>query len=129
MKIVSLFTKAPGYKRFSYEPRFYDQKAEERKEREDRIRQEIERERGQRSEETSDYRSRMTGAFHSARKRSQASKGSLNTALIRLGVLLFLTLFIMAFMTWGKAAFYSLLLFAPLYIYLKFRNQQTSPKN
>ena len=121
MKFVSLFTKAPNYKRFSYEPRFYDQKAEERKEREDRIRQEIALERGQQSVETSDYRSRMTGAFQSARKRSQASPSTLQSSLIRLGVLLFLTLFIMAFMTWGKVALYSFLLFVPVYIYLKFR--------
>ena len=39
MKFVSLFTKAPNYKRFSYAPRFYDKKAEERKEREQRLAQ------------------------------------------------------------------------------------------
>ena len=126
MKIVSLFTKAPGYKRFSYEPRFYDQKAEEMKEREARIRQEIERERGIRTEENSDYRTRMTGAFSAARKRSEAPKSSLNTALIRLAVLLFLSLFIMAFLTWGTKAFYSLLIFAPIYFYLKFRGEKIS---
>ncbi len=121
MKFASLFTKAPNYKRFSYEPRFYDQKAEERKEREDRIRQEIALERGQQSDETRDYRSRMTGAFQSARKRSQTSPATLQSSLIRLGAFLFLTLFIMAFMTWGKVALYSFLLFVPVYIYLKFR--------
>jgi hypothetical protein len=126
MKIVSLFTKAPGYKRFSYEPRFYDQRAEEMKEREARILQEIERERGLRTEEDSDYRSRMTGAFKAARKRSETPKSSMSTALIRLGVLLFLSLFIMAFLTWGTKAFYSLLIFAPIYFYFKFRNQNTS---
>ena len=121
MKFISLFTKAPNYKRFSYEPRYYDQKAEERKEREDRIRQEIALERGQRSTETSDYRTRMSGAFHSARRRSQASPSTLQSSLIRLGVLLFLSLFIMAFLTWGKVALYGFLLFVPVYIYLKFR--------
>jgi hypothetical protein len=121
MKFVSLFTKTPNYKRFSYEPRFYDQKAEERKEREDRIRQELAREQGELPAETADYRSRMTGAFHSARRRSQSSQDTLKSNLIRLGVLLFLTLFIMAFMTWGKAALYSLLIFVPLYLYFKFK--------
>lgn len=121
MKFVSLFTKTPNYKRFSYEPRFYDQKAEERKEREDRIRQELAREQGQQNVETTDYRSRMTGAFHSARRRSQTSQDTLRANLIRLGVLLFLTLFIMAFITWGKAALYSLLVFVPVYFYVKFR--------
>lgn len=121
MKFVSLFTKTPNYKRFSYEPRFYDQKAEERKEREDRIRQELAREQGQQNAETTDYRSRMTGAFHSARRRSQASQDTLRSNLIRLGVLLFLTLFIMAFITWGRPALYSLLVFVPVYLYFKFK--------
>ena len=121
MKFVSLFTKAPNYKRFSYEPRFYDQKAEERKEREDRIRQEIAREKGETSIETTEYRSRMTGAFQHARKRSQSSQDTLRSNLIRFGVLLFLTLFIMAFLTWGQTAFYGLLIFVPLYFYVKFK--------
>ncbi len=121
MKFVSLFTKAPNYKRFGYSPRFYDQKAEERKEREDRIRQEIARERGERSEETTEYRTRMTGAFQSARKRSQSSQSTLRSSLIRFGVLIFLTLFIMAFLTWGRTAFYGLLVFVPLYFYVKFK--------
>ncbi len=121
MKFPQLFGKSPGYKRFSYEPRFYDQKAEERKEREDRIRQQIARESGEQSVETSDYRSRMTGAFQSARRRSQVSPQTLNSSLIRLGVFLFLTIFLMAFMTWGKVTLYSLLLFIPVYAYLKFK--------
>jgi Flp pilus assembly protein TadB len=121
MKFPSLFTKTPNYKRFSYAPRFYDQQAEERKEREDRIRQEIAREKGERSAETSDYRTRMTGAFHSARRRSQASQDTLRVNLIRLGVLLFMAVFLIAFLTWGKVTFYSLFLFVPVYIYLKFK--------
>ena len=121
MKFVSLFTKAPNYKRFSYQPRFYDEKAEERKDREDRIRQEIARERGERSIETTEYRTRMTGAFHSARKRSHSSKDTLRSNLIRFGVLLFLTLFLIAFLTWGQTAFYGLLVFVPVYFYVKFK--------
>ncbi|HRI78174.1 MAG TPA: hypothetical protein PLR06_01460 [Cyclobacteriaceae bacterium] len=121
MKFVSLFTKAPNYKRFSYNPRFYDQKAEERKEREERIRREIEMERGELNGDAAGYRSRMTGSFQSARKRSNKSQESLRSMLIRSGVLLFLTLFIMAFLTWGRVALYSLLLFVPVYFYLKFK--------
>ncbi|MEJ0056322.1 MAG: hypothetical protein WDN75_12065, partial [Bacteroidota bacterium] len=83
------------------------------KEREARILQEIEREKGIRSEESSDYRTRMSGAFRAARKKSETPKSSMSTALIRLGVLLFLSLFIIAFLTWGTKAFYSLLIFAP----------------
>ena len=121
MKFPQLFGKSPGYKRFSYEPRFYDQKAEERREREDRIRQQLAREAGQENVETTDYRSRMTGAFQSARRRSQVSPQTLQSSLIRLGVFLFLTLFLMAFMTWGKVTLYSLLLFIPAYAYFRFK--------
>ena len=121
MKFISLFTKAPNYKRFSYTPRFYDRRAEEMKEREERIRREIEMEKGDLTKEAAGYRARMTGAFHSSRKRSKSSEDSLRSSLIRSGLLLFMTLFIMAFLTWGSVALYSLFLFVPVYFYLKFK--------
>ena len=121
MKFVSLFTKAPNYKRFSFSPRYYDQQAEERKEREERIRREIEKEKGIAADDLVGYKSRMTGSFQYARKRSKVSESSLRSSLIRLGVLLFLALFLFAFLQWGKAALYSLFLFVPVYFYLKFK--------
>ena len=121
MKFVSLFTKAPNYKRFSFTPRYYDQQAEEMKEREERIRKEIEREKGEPASDTVGYRSRLSGSFQHARKRSNASQSTLRSSLIRLGVLLFLAIFIIAFLQWGKAVFYSLLIFVPVYFYLKFK--------
>lgn len=121
MKFVSLFTKTPDYKRFSYRPRFYDAKAEERKEREERMRRELERERGEAPESGIDYRSRIAGSFQSARRRSNKDKGELNAVLLRSGLLLFLTLLAIAFLTWGKDVLYSLLIFVPVYFYLKFR--------
>lgn len=121
MKFVSLFTKAPNYKKFAYTPRYYDQRAEERKEREERILREIERENGEEGSENPGYRSRLTGAFQHARKRSSVSQSTLRSNLIRLGVFLFLTLFIIAFLTWGKVALYSLFLIVPVYFYLKFK--------
>lgn len=121
MKFISLFTKTPSYKRFSYEPRYYDQKAEERKEREERIRKEIERERGEPGAADDNYRDRMTGSFQTARRRSKRGSGEFKTAILRSAVLLFITLFVMAYLTWGKDALYSLLLFIPLYFYFKFK--------
>lgn len=121
MKFVSLFTKTPSNKKFGYTPRYYDQKAEERKEREDRIRREVEREQGTELAEDYRYRSRITGSFHSARKRSNSGKGELNAILLRSGVLLFLTLFAIAYLTWGRAVLYSLLLVVPIYIYLRIK--------
>lgn len=122
MKFISLFTKTPNHKRFSYKPRYWDEQAEERKEREERIRAEIERERGEQPEGTnSDYRSRITGSFHASRRRSDKSKDELNSVLLRSGVLLFLVLFLMAFLTWGKDSLYALLVFIPVYFYFKFK--------
>jgi cytochrome c-type biogenesis protein CcmH/NrfG len=121
MKFISIFTKAPDHKKFRFTPRYYDQQAEERKEREERIRKELERERGIESSDTGNYRARIAGSFHQSRKRSKKGKQELNAVLLRSGVLLFLTVFAMAYLTWGKDTLYSLLLFVPLYLYLKFR--------
>jgi hypothetical protein len=121
MKFISLFTKTPSYKRFSYAPRYYDAKEEERKEREERIRREIAREKGEAGAESGDYRARIAGSFQSARRRSNKSPGELSSTMMRLGVLLFLSLFLIAFFTWGKVVTYALLLFVPVYFYLKFR--------
>lgn len=121
MKFISLFTKTPNYKRFSYQPRYYDPAEEERKEREERIKREIARERGETPEDVAGYKARIRGSFHSSRKRSKVENSTLNTAMLRLGVLLFLTLFLMAFFTWGKPVLYSLIVFVPLYLYAKLR--------
>lgn len=121
MKFISLFSKTPNHKRFSYRPRYWDQAAEERKEREERIRRELEREQGLTPESDPDYRSRIAGSFHSARRRSNKSSGELNAVLLRSGVLLFLVLFLMAFLTWGTDSLYALLIFVPLYFYFKFK--------
>ena len=121
MKFVSLFSKTPSNKKFDYKPRFYDQKAEERKEREDRIRRETERQHGIAISEENDYRSRISGSFHSARKRSSNSKGELSVILLRSGLLLFLTLFAMAYLTWGRPVLYSLLVAIPIYVYYRLK--------
>ena len=122
MKFISLFTKTPNHKRFAYKPRYWDPAAEERKEREERIRKEIEREKGNAQEDaTAGYRDRIAGSFHNARRRSNKSSGELNVVLLRSGVLLFLVLFLMAFLTWGKDALYALLIFVPVYFYFKFK--------
>lgn len=122
MKFLSLFTKAPQHQRFSYRPRFYDEQKEEMQERESRIKKEIERERGVVSEMQDGHRSRIAGSFQAARKRSKPTVGA-NAVMIRLGVLLFLSIFIIAFLQWGKPVLYSLFLFIPVYFYLKFKSK------
>ncbi len=120
MKFLSLFTKAPSHQRFQYTPRFYDPQKEEMKERELRIMKEIERERGQVAEDFGNHRSRIAGSFQAARRRSKTTAEP-NAVFIRLGVMLFLALFIIAFLEWGKPALYSFFLFIPVYLYLRFR--------
>lgn len=119
MKIISLFTKTPKYQRFNYTPRFYDAKKEEMEAREKRIKSELEKDNVVEADLTQ-HRSIIAGSFHAARKRSKTSTTP-NAAIIRSAVLLFLVLFLMAFLTWGTVALYGFLLFIPVYVYLKFR--------
>ena len=121
MKFPSLFGKTPNHKHFSYKPRYWDKEAEERKEREDRIRREVERERGLTPEGDGDHRSRIVGSFQAARRRSDKPKEELNRVLLRSGVLLFMVLFLMAFLQWGKVALYGLIVLVPLYFYARFK--------
>ncbi len=115
MKLLSLFSKTPSHQRFNYAPRYFDPKKEEM---EARLRRELklDEELG-----SGDYRSRISGSFHAARKRSKQSGSSLDAMLLRLGIILFLVLFIIAYIQWGKIALYGFLLFVPIYFYLKFR--------
>ena len=118
MKLPSLFGRTPKHQKFSFEPRFYDPKKEEMQERENRIRQELENEK---HKTVDGYRSRIQGSFHSARKRAQATSSDLQSALIRTVVLLFLVVFIIAYLQWGNMALYGFLVFIPFYAWLKFR--------
>ena len=122
MKFLSLFTKAPQHQRFNYTPRFYDPQKEEMKEREERIKLEVIRNKGQVPEDAGNYRSRIAGSFHAARKRSNEGPG-LNPTMVRLGILLFLTILLISFLQWGRPALYSLVLFITVYFYLKFKSK------
>jgi len=122
MKFLSLFTKVPEHQRFNYVPRYYDPKKEEMQERVVRIKREIEIEKGiEREHETGDHRRRMAGAFQASRRRTQNSP-DLQTPLLRLGILLFLAVFLIAYLTWGKPVLYSLLAVVPLYFYLRLKS-------
>jgi len=119
MKFPSLFTKTPQHRKFSFTPRFYDAKEEERKEREERIRKEL---KGTDEEilieNHGDYRSRISGSFKSA-KRTASRQKSPSSNLVRLIILTFLTLWLIAYIQFGNIAFYGLILFIPFYLYLK----------
>jgi hypothetical protein len=122
MKLPSIFTKAPAHKRFSYTPRYYDPLEEQRKEREDRIRNQISLEKG---EEVSEYRTRIAGSFRSSRKSQGSRMSNPSVALLRLLVLLVLSVWLIAFLQFGKDSIYLLLVFVPVYLFLRFRKTGT----
>ena len=118
MKLPSLFGRIPKHQRFNFEPRFYDAQKEEREERNRRIQNEEE---NKKNNSIKGYQTRIKGSFSSARKRSQVSSSDLQTSLMRLAVLFFLVLFIVAYLQWGNKALYGLLAFIPFYAWIKFR--------
>lgn len=116
MKLPTLFTKIPRYKRFDFSPRHYDPQEEERKAREKRIQGDLE---DTAEEPGYEYRARITGSFRAARKNTAKSFDP-STNIIRLIILTFLTVLIIAYLQYGSSALYALLLFIPFYAWLKF---------
>src|SRR5690349_24836613 len=103
IKFPTLFGRTPKHQKVTFEPRFYDPLKDEMKERENRIRQELENEK---NKSVDGYQTRIKGSFHSARKRSAATSSDLQASLIRIGVLLFFVVFIIAYLQWGSVAMY-----------------------
>ena len=125
MKIISLFTKAPQHQKFSYRPRYYDPSKDEMAEREERIRKEIARERGELPKDSGGYKTRIAGSFQAARNRSKpTTQGRMH--LLRLGILLYLTLLVFGFIFFGRVSFLSLIFIVPVYFYYKFKKIKKS---
>lgn len=126
MKLPQLFTKTPNYKRFAYTPRHYDPVEEERKEREARIRQELNLENSASSSPVEDesaygYRSRIAGSFRTAKKTVTPQRDP-SATMIRLVTLMVITIGLIAFIEYGRVALYGVaLVFVPFYLYLKYR--------
>ncbi len=132
MKIPSLFSKTPKYKKFNYAPRFYDADEEERREREERIKRELEEEQRRNGTvngeaEAEDltgahgYQTRIRGSFKMA-KRAAKVQADPSANVLRLIVLLILAIGLIAFIEYGTVALYvCAFFFVPLYFYLKFR--------
>jgi hypothetical protein len=124
MKFVGLFGKTPTHKRFNYIPRHFDPLEEQRKEREERIKQEIEA--GLRKEETEEdlalHRSKIKGAIQSARRRSNMKVGQPSAAILRTAITLFLVIQLWAYLQFGSAALYGMLLLVPAYLFMKLRS-------
>lgn len=125
MKIPTLFTKIPKYKRFDYTPRHFDPAEAERKEREERIRRELDSEKGHEDEKVVDeihgYRNRITGSFRTAKKTVPVQRDP-SANMLRLFIFLLLAIGLIAYMEYGQAALYAVaLVFVPFYLFLKFR--------
>jgi hypothetical protein len=123
MKFTQLFTKIPDYKRFNYKPRHYDPVEEERREREEKIRQEINAEQLREIEDDNlhGYRRRLPGSFKTAKKTVTVQRDPTSNTL-RLIILLVITVGLIAFIQYGQIAIYGVaLIIIPFYLYLKFR--------
>ena len=131
MKFPQIFIKTPNHKRFNFTPRFYDPQEEERKEREERIRKEVEEQgltekadrelEALKEAETFAYRERIAGSFRTAKK-TVTPQSDPSAALIRLFIILILTVGLIAYLQYGKVALYGVFLaIVPFYLYLKLR--------
>jgi hypothetical protein len=128
MKFNGLFAKTPNHKRFNYVPRHYDPVEEERREREERIRREMEA--GKHAATEQDllaHQSRIKGGIQAARRRSlMQSSAAPSGALLRTIITLFIVMELWAYLQFGNVALYGLLLIVPFYLFLKFRSFKRS---
>jgi hypothetical protein len=124
MKFIQLFGKTPNHKKFSYTPRFYDPQEEERKERETRIRKELNDAPiagGRLNEEDTAYRTRIAGSFRQAKK-TVTVQADPSANMLRLIIILLLVVGLIGYLQFGPVALYAIaFLFIPFYLYLKYR--------
>ena len=125
MKIPSVFTKAPSHKKFSFVPRYFDDQEEERKEREERIKKELERVEGKEVPIDPAYRTRITGSFRSVKK-TITPRVDPSVNILRLIILMVLVLFLIAYLQFGNDVVYGLVVIVPLYLYVRLRNAKRS---
>lgn len=120
IKLPSIFTRIPNHKRFSYNPRHYDPVEEERREREERIQRELRSKDEQEVIDTA-YRARIAGSFRTAKKlQGQSKPFDPSVNMIRLIILTFLVVWLIAYLHYGSPALYALVLLVPFYLWLKF---------
>lgn len=101
-------------------PRYYDPQEEERREREKRLREEMDEKNGEHDSANAGYRQRIAGSFRSARRRTP-SQADTSAAMVRLAILLLLVLMLIAYIQFGPTALYLALLLVPLYFFMRFR--------
>jgi hypothetical protein len=132
MKFLQIFNKTPNYKKFNYNPRFYNPEEEEMKERISRIQQEINASKSQPDEPAAEgdntnasYRERIHGSFAKARRANGNPPAGVSTqspALLRMGIILILTVGFLGYLQYGLNAIYGIaLVLIPIYLYMRFR--------
>ncbi len=99
-------------------PRHYDPLEEERKAREERIRNELKAAENP-GEYVSEYRTRIAGSFR-ASKKTQGRQFDPTANLLRLMIITILVVWLIAYLQYGQPAMYALLLLIPLYMWVRF---------
>lgn len=110
MKFPTL-TRLPKYKRFHYQPRYYDPIKEDIEHRTARIRKEL----GITPNEVSESSSPIRGAF-TQQKRSTTNKGS---GLLQVLIMFILSGLFAGYFLYGNDIFYVFFIFVPIYIYVR----------
>lgn len=110
MKIPSL-TRIPNYRKFSFEPRYYDPIKEDIEVRTSRIKQELRQHAGT----SFDHSSGIHGAF--ARRESDNRSSN----LLQVIIMVVLFAFFFGYLYFGNSIFYILLLAVPIYVYFRFK--------
>jgi Flp pilus assembly protein TadB len=95
------------------------------KERQERIRRELEKKKAA-GESTEDidpallgYRERIAGSFKSSARRSIHGRSSPSIMLIRFVLFTFLAIWVVVYLEYGNVAFYGLLLIFPIYFLMR----------
>ncbi|MEO1049078.1 MAG: hypothetical protein AAFX87_00515 [Bacteroidota bacterium] len=116
--IFSSFFRKAKPQRFSFEPRYYDPVKEEIEERTERIKREMQQSNDE--QEVGDYRSRISGSFHS--RKSSKSVG-LQTGLRQMTIIIILVGAMFGYIQFGNDVLYGLLLLVPLYLYFRLKRK------
>ncbi len=120
MKLPSIM-KTPKYQKFHITPRYYDPIKEDMDQRRENIKRELAAQ-GKLADDNvldaplSNHSHHLRGAFSSRKPSSTRS-----TSLLQLGLITFLTILCFGYLHYGNNIFYSLLMFIPLYIILRWK--------
>lgn len=105
------FTRLPNYKRFNFEPRYYDPVKEDIEVRTARVKQEI----SQLAEDRINHPSNIAGSFS---KRANYTK---NANILQLVIIIFLITLFGGYLLYGNDIFYIFLLIVPVYFYFRLK--------